>query len=158
MLNIRCPKLNLVIPVILSVHFVCADVSTIEDFYSYTDASSMQANATTFGSADKMGLSTLDQGEGIDSSNIAYLNLGAFYDLAFNISSNDTKRVTEKNEPFRETIADIESIRFRFDNNVQAGVSEDAYIVRRFLPQIFQMNPMFWVLAFKAPLNQWSTN
>ncbi|MFT5350411.1 MAG: hypothetical protein ACI9MF_001228 [Gammaproteobacteria bacterium] len=54
--------------------------------------------------------------------------LGTFYEMAFNVSSVDMESVSTENGSFEDTMVDIQSIRFRFENSVQAGVFEDAYI------------------------------
>ncbi len=201
MLNIRYPNLYPILLAILSVNFVYADVLTIEDFDSYADTSSMQANVTTFGAAAQVGVPSLAIGSGIENTNAAHILLtweygsnanlsltnlnpaaqklsegssiqssvyletavghsaaasptcvklaieganatiwqtkpqfavqprpGAFYQLAFNVSSTDMENVSGTDETFAETIANVRSIRFRFENDVQAGVFEDAYI------------------------------
>lgn len=186
---------------IMTVHILCADVLTIEDFDSYADTSSMQNNVTTFGAAAQVGLPTLATGSGADNSNAAHVLLtwehgnnanlsltnlnpaarrliegssiqlsvhletaegysatanptgvklaiegannaiwqtkpqfavqpasGAFYKLAFTISTTDMENVSATDATLAETIASIRSIRFRFENDVQANVFENAYI------------------------------
>lgn len=66
--------------------------------------------------------------------------LDKLYRLDFNVSSNDMERV-ENMASFTETIADIQSIRFRFENDVQANVVEEAYIDSIVLVTDFSSEP-----------------
>ena len=48
--------------------------------------------------------------------------------MAFTISTTDMENVSATDATLAETIASIRSIRFRFENDVQANVFENAYI------------------------------
>ena len=186
----------------LLTSYAYAETVTIADFDEYTDTTAMQADVSTFGPAEQIGLPELAQGSGIDESNAVYLQLswkdgdnanlslrnfdsavssiksgssiqlsiyletadgnsaaatptsvklaiegtngtiwqtkgsaavqptlGEFYELAFNVSSDDMERVTAADDSFTETIEAIESIRFRFENDVQADVVENLSLI-----------------------------
>lgn len=210
---IKYPKIYLPFVFFAGLQFVHADSLAIEDFDDYVDTTALQANVTTFGPADSLGLPNLAQGSGVDESNAAHLKLswmdgdnanlslrnldpaasdirygssiqssiyietansnsaattptqvklaiegtngtiwqtkgqfavqpelGEFYELAFNVSSTDMERVSAT-DSLAETISDIQSIRFRFENSVQANVVEDAYIDSIVLVSDFSSEP-----------------
>ena len=200
--------------VLVSFNSANADTLLVEDFDGYADTTALQANVTTFGSAEPNGFPELAQGLGVDGSNAVYLKLswkdgdnanlslrnlnpaasdintgssiqssiyiktsddgsaaaaptriklaiegvngaiwqtknssavqpllGEFYELSFNVSVDDMERVTAADNLFTEAIADIQSIRLRFENSVQANVIEDAYVDSIVLVTDFSSEP-----------------
>ena len=59
--------------------------------------------------------------------NAVQLASGAFYESTFNLSSDDMERVAGA-ASFEDSIANIQNIRFRFENTQQTNVLENAFI------------------------------